>query len=110
MGVNKYTPKKGIRWIGEERVQRKYPNMEILNSYPVGRDGRWKWFEVILVDPHHPAIKSDPHINWICKPANTKRVHRGLTGAGKTGRGLYHRGKGAEKIRPSIRKYDNRGK
>jgi large subunit ribosomal protein L15e len=110
MGVNKFTPKKSIRWIAEERVQRKYPNMEILNSYPVGRDGHYKWYEVIVVDPYHPVIKSDPHINWICDPVNTKRVHRGLTGAGKKGRGLYHRGRGAEKVRPSIKKYRHRGK
>ncbi|MHA1130393.1 MAG: 50S ribosomal protein L15e [Candidatus Helarchaeota archaeon] len=110
MGVKKFTPKKSIRWIAEERVQRKFPNMEVLNSYPVGRDGRYKWHEVILVDPHHPVIKADPRINWICDPTHTKRVHRGLTGAGKKGRGLYNRGRGAEKIRPSIKKHRHRGK
>ncbi|MHA1267374.1 MAG: 50S ribosomal protein L15e [Candidatus Helarchaeota archaeon] len=110
MGVNKFTPKKSIRWIGEERVQRKFPNMEVLNSYPVGRDGRWKWFEVILVDPHHPVIKSDPRINWICDSAHKSRVHRGLTAAGKKSRGLIQKGKGAEKVRPSIRKFRHRGK
>ncbi|TFG06011.1 MAG: 50S ribosomal protein L15e [Promethearchaeota archaeon] len=110
MGVNKYTPKKSIRWISEERVQRKYPNMEVLNSYPVGRDGRWKWFEVILVDPAHPAIKSDKNINWICNPTHKGRVHRGLTTAGKKGRGLDKKGRGAEKIRPSIRSHSNLGK
>ena len=110
MGVNKYTPKKSIRWIAEERVQRKYPNAEVLNSYPVGRDGRSKWYEVILVDPNHPVIKSDPNINWICDSVHKNRVHRGLTGAGKKGRGLYNKGRGAEKLRPSIKKYRHRGK
>lgn len=110
MGVRKYTPKKGIRWIGEERVQRKFPNLEVLNSYPVGRDGRWKWYEVILVDPHHPVIKADPHLNWICDPTQKKRVHRGLSGAGKKGRGLYRKGRGAEKLRPSVRSHHSRGK
>jgi large subunit ribosomal protein L15e len=110
MGVNKFTPKKSIRWIAEERVQRKFPNGEILNSYPVGRDGRWKWYEVILVDPNHPVIKNDPNINWICNPANTRRVYRGLTGAGKQGRGLYKKGRGTEKIRPSIKTHRHRGK
>ena len=110
MGVRKYTPKKSIRWITEERVQRKFPNLEVLNSYPVGRDGRWKWHEVILVDPHHPVIKNDPKINWICDSTQKKRVHRGLSGAGKKGRGLYRKGRGAEKLRPSIRKHRSRGK
>jgi large subunit ribosomal protein L15e len=66
MGVNKYTRAKSIRKIAEERVAKKYPNLKVLNSYPVWRDGRYHWFEVILVDPNHPAIKSDPNINWIC--------------------------------------------
>ena len=110
MGVRKFTPKKSIRWIAEERVQRKFPNLEVLNSYPVGRDGRWKWYEVILVDPHHPVIKSDPHINWIGDPVHKKRVYRGLTAAGKKSRGLYKKGRGTEKIRPSIKKHRHRGK
>lgn len=84
--------------------------MEVLNSYPVGRDGRWKWFEVVLVDKHHPVIQSDPNINWICASTNKKRVNRGLTGAGKKSRGMYHKGRRANKIRPSIRSNYHRGK
>jgi len=110
MGVSKYTPKKSIRWIGEERVQRKFPNMEVLNSYPVGQDGHYKYFEIILVDPSHPVIKADPRINWICDPTQKKRVHRGLTGAGKKGRGLYKKGRGTEKNRPSIRSHQSKAK
>ncbi len=110
LGVNKFTPKKSLRWIAEERVARKYPNMEILNSYWVGQDGRWKFYEVILVDPNHPVIINDPKINWIGLPPNKRRVHRGLTGAGKKSRGLYNKGWGTEKIRPSINSFGNRGK
>ncbi|HDI46335.1 MAG TPA: 50S ribosomal protein L15e, partial [Candidatus Methanomethylia archaeon] len=62
---------------------------------------RFKWFEVILVDPHHPAIKSDKDINWICNPSQRGRVFRGLTPAGRKSRGLTRKGKGAEKVRPS---------
>jgi large subunit ribosomal protein L15e len=51
--------------MAEERVARKYPNLEVLNSYWVWQDGRHKWFEVILVDPNHPAIKSDKDVGWI---------------------------------------------
>ena len=65
MGVKKYTPAKSIRLIAEERVARRYPNLEVLNSYWVWQDGRSKWFEVILVDPHHPSIKSDKDVGWI---------------------------------------------
>jgi len=88
MGVYGYTTWKSLRLIAEERAARKYPNLEVLNSYYVGEDGRYKWYEVILVDPHHPAVKSDPDINWICRPANRGRAFRGLTSAGKKMRGL----------------------
>ncbi|MEA2070928.1 MAG: 50S ribosomal protein L15e [Asgard group archaeon] len=108
--IRKIQPKKNFQWIAEERVARKYPNLEVLNSYLVGADGRYKWYEIILVDPHHPVIKNDPKINWITKPSMKNRVFRGLTSAGKRARGLRHKGTGAEKIRPSIRSHKRDGK
>ena len=45
-------------------------------------------FEVILVDPDHPQIKSDSKINWICSPTQKGRERRGLTSAGRKARGL----------------------
>jgi large subunit ribosomal protein L15e len=48
----------------------------------------YKWFEVIMVDKHHPVIKADKNINWICEKQHRKRVFRGLTSAGKKMRGL----------------------
>ncbi len=88
MGVYGYAPAKSIRLIAEERAARKYPNLEVLNSYYVGEDGNYKWYEVILVDPHHPAICKDPDIKWICEKQHRGRVFRGLTSAGKKMRGL----------------------
>ncbi len=88
MGVYGYAPAKSLRLIAEERAARKYPNLEVLNSYYVGEDGLYKWFEVILVDPHHPAICNDPDIKWICEKQHRGRVFRGLTSAGKKMRGL----------------------
>ena len=67
MGVVKYTPAKSKRLIAEERTSRKFPNLEVLNSYWVWQDGRYKWYEIILVDPHHPAIKTDKDVSWIAK-------------------------------------------
>ncbi len=99
--VKRRTPKKSLQWIVEERVARKYPNMEVLNSYWVGEDGKHKWFEVILVDRSHPAIKSDKQLSWVSDEKG--RVFRGLTSAGKKSRGLRNKGRGAEKIRPSLR-------
>lgn len=109
-GITKITMGKSIQRIAEERTAKRYPNMEVLNSYWVGEDGRHKFYEVILVDPHHPVIKSDPKINWICEPAHKGRAYRGLTSSGKKGRGLKHKGKGAEKVRPSIKSHHRKGK
>jgi large subunit ribosomal protein L15e len=103
LAVSKITTKKSLRWIAEERTVKRYPNLEVLNSYKIGSDGSSHFFEVILVDPSHPVIISDPKINWICKSNNKRRVFRGLTSAGKKTRGLRRKGHGAEKIRPSLR-------
>lgn len=78
-GLVKYTPKKSLQRIVEERVQKKYPNLEVLGSYSVGGDGKYKWFETILVDPNNPAIKKDKNIKWITEKKHRKRVFRGLT-------------------------------
>jgi large subunit ribosomal protein L15e len=94
-GLTKITPGMNLQHISEMRVARKYPNLEVLNSYYVAEDGKYKWFEVILVDPQHPCIKNDPHLNWICNPANRRRVFRGLTSSGRESRGLQVKGKKA---------------
>ena len=109
MGVSKLTPGKNLQWIAEERAARKYPNLEVLNSYWVGEDGKYVYYEVILVDPHHLAIKNDPEINWICEPQHRGRVFRGKTSAGRKARGLVRR-RSAEKVRPSLAAHDRRGK
>ncbi|MEM5797925.1 MAG: 50S ribosomal protein L15e [Candidatus Aenigmatarchaeota archaeon] len=83
----------------EQKAARKYPNCEVLNSYWVGDDSVYEWYEVILVDRSHPQILSDKKISWIAKQRG--RAFRGLTSAGKRSRGLLSKGKGAEKIRPS---------
>lgn len=99
MGVKKITPKKSIQRIAEERVSRHYPNLEVLNSYWVWEDGKFQFYEVILVDPNHPVIKNDSKINWICQSNKKGRAFRGLTSEGKKNRGLKGRGKGKEKVR-----------
>lgn len=104
MGVHKFKPAKSLRLIAEERAARKYPNLEVLNSYWVGEDGRSKWFEVILVDPNSTVIRKDKDISWIAEKQHTNRALRSLTSAGKNIRSLRHKGRGAEKVRPSRRK------
>ena len=72
----------------QERVGRKCRALRVLNSYWVGQDSSYKFFEVICVDPFHSAIRHDPEIQWICKPVAKHREMRGLTSANRKSRGL----------------------
>jgi large subunit ribosomal protein L15e len=53
--------KQGIsmRKVAERRVGEKFPNLEVLGSYFLHKDGMNIWYEIILVDPSHPAISKD---------------------------------------------------
>jgi len=109
-GVTRITRRKNLQRVAEERTTRVYPNLRVLNSYSVGQDGSQKWFEVILVDPEHPAIQNDDDLSWICEDQHTDRALRGLTSAGQRNRGLNNRGKGTERTRPSLSSNENRGR
>ena len=74
--------------IAEQRAAKKFKNLEVLNSYWIGKDGMHYFFEVILVDPNMPEIKSDEKMKWITTKKNRNRVFRGLTSSGKKSRGL----------------------
>ncbi len=85
-GLLRYTTKQSLQAVAEQRVARKYTNLEVLNSYMIGEDGRYRWFEVIMVDPNSPSIKSDKNLNWVTNPKHTGRAFRGLTPAAKKSR------------------------
>jgi large subunit ribosomal protein L15e len=104
------TLKMNLQWIAEMRANRKYSNLEVLNSYPIGKDGIYSFFEVIMLDPSRPEIQTDKDVKWICSPENHGRVFRGLTSAGRKSRGLRQKGKKAVKLRPSVHAHQNRGK
>jgi large subunit ribosomal protein L15e len=107
--TTKKTLKMSYQWIAEQRAERKYANLVVLNSYKIGKDGQHYFFEIILVDPNAPEIKNDKTINWICKPKNKKRSLRGLTSSAKKSRGLMNKSPQA-KVRPSGRANLRRGK
>jgi large subunit ribosomal protein L15e len=48
-----------MRKVAERRVKEKFPNMEVLGSYYLYKDGNYFWYEVILADPNHPSISKD---------------------------------------------------
>ena len=101
--------KMNYQWIAEQRVARKFRNLEVLNSYQIGKDGMHYFYEVILVDSSKPEIKNDKTLNFVLRKENQSRAFRGLTSASKKSRGL--RNKSPElKVRPSIRANKSRGK
>jgi large subunit ribosomal protein L15e len=101
--------KMNYQWVAEIRAEKRYPNLEVLNSYQIARDGKYYFYEVIMVDPDKPEIKNDPVYNWICKPENRNRAQRGLTSAARKSRGLRHKGPNM-KVRPSLRAWERQGK
>ena len=40
----------------ERRVSEKYPNTNVLGSYPIYQDGKFIWYEVVLADMKHPSL------------------------------------------------------
>merc|ERR1711920_96043 len=102
-GINELKPIRNLRSVAEEKAARKATNLRVLNSYWVCQDSTYKWFEVILVDPSHNAIRNDPRMQWITKPVHKHRELRGLTAAGKKARGLNKKSTGTIKKRPSRR-------
>jgi large subunit ribosomal protein L15e len=73
-------------WIAEQRAAKKYPSLEVLNSYKIAKDGKSYWYEIIMIDPNRTEIKKSPDLKWICH--NKKRAYRGLTSAAHKSRGL----------------------
>ncbi|MCC6020801.1 MAG: 50S ribosomal protein L15e [Thermoproteaceae archaeon] len=66
MGVYGITAWKSWQQVAEERAARKFPNLEVLNSYWVADDGIYRYFEVIMIDCNLPAIQRDPLYSGIC--------------------------------------------
>ena len=59
-----------------------------------------KYYEVILVDPSHAAVRNDARMKWIADPVHKHRELRGLTSAGRKARGL--RKQGSHKLHAAI--------
>ncbi|EAN30596.1 60S ribosomal protein L15-1 [Theileria parva strain Muguga] len=102
-GIRKQKSKRNLRSVAEERVGRHCGGLRVLNSYWVGQDEVYKFYEVVLVDPAHNAVRNNPRLNYLCKPVHKHREMRGLTSAGKKYRGLRVKGPRASKSRPSVR-------
>ena len=89
--TSKKVLKMNYQGVAEQRAAKKYMNLEVLNSYWIGQDGMYYFYEVIMVDPNHPQIRNDPSMNWVSGVRG--RAFRGLTSVGKKGRGMRFKGK-----------------
>ena len=73
---------KSYQSVAEERANREFTNLEVLNSYFVAKDKNYYWYEVVLVDPNHPRTMKD--FAWMRK--NPKRVMHGKTSSARKSR------------------------
>ncbi len=55
LGVTKFTRSISLKNIAEQKAQKKFPNLRVLNSYYVSEDGTNHWFETIMKDTHNPS-------------------------------------------------------
>ena len=62
LGVTRIKADVTMKQVAENRVLVRYPNLKLLGSYFVYKDGMHYWFEVILADPAHPRIIKDKEL------------------------------------------------
>lgn len=93
--------KKSLQSIAEDRAAKRFSNCEVLNSYYAGEDGKYKFYEVILVDRSHNALRDEDAYRGIVKSRG--RSFRGLTSSGRKHRGMSFKGRGTIRNRPSVR-------
>ncbi|MEM2083584.1 MAG: 50S ribosomal protein L15e [Nitrososphaerota archaeon] len=63
LGVIKHKVNVSLKEEAINRASKKYVNMHVLGAYELFRDAKYAWYEVILVDPNHPSIKSSRNIS-----------------------------------------------
>jgi large subunit ribosomal protein L15e len=62
LGVVRIKQSDSMRKVAERRVAEKHPNMQVIGSYYLYKDGKNYWFECILVDKNHPSIFKDKEL------------------------------------------------
>jgi len=62
LGVTRIKAAVNMKQVADRRVLERYPNMTLLGSYFIYKDGMHYWFEVILADPSHPRIVKDKEL------------------------------------------------
>ncbi len=63
LGVVHIKADDNMKKVAERRVCERYPNLTLLGSYFIYKDGMHYWFEVILADTHHKRIIQDKELS-----------------------------------------------
>ena len=63
LGVTRIKADDDMKTVAERRVLERYPNIKLLGSYFIYKDGKHYGFEVFLADPSHPRIIQDKELN-----------------------------------------------
>jgi len=69
LGVTRIKADVSMKEVAERRVLERYPNMKLLGSYYLYKDGMHYWHEVILADPSHPRVSKDKELRKRLIPA-----------------------------------------
>ena len=62
LGVLRIKEDDNMKTVSERRALERYPNLKLLGSYFIYKDGMHYWFEVIMADPSHPRIVQDKEL------------------------------------------------
>jgi len=62
LGVLRIKADDNMKTVSERRALERYPNLKLLGSYFIYKDGMHYWFEVIMADPSHPRIVQDKEL------------------------------------------------
>ncbi len=69
LGVTRIKADVSMKAVADRRVLERFPNMKLLGSYYLYKDGMHYWFEVILADPSHPRVSKDKELRKRLIPA-----------------------------------------
>lgn len=62
LGVLRIKADDDMKTVSERRALERYPNLKLLGSYFIYKDGMHYWFEIIMADPSHPRIAQDKEL------------------------------------------------
>jgi len=62
LGVLRIKGQLDERKVVARRARERFPNLKVLGSYFLIEDGRYRWFEAVMVDTHHPSVQADSEL------------------------------------------------